>query len=117
MTHQQQAVKSGFWPLYRFRPTEGEHGHPFQLDSHKPTIPVRDFALEEARWSMLARSDPERSEHLLALAQADAEERWRFYEQLAGVERTLPHLDGEAGEAGETREAVEASASETEEAP
>ena len=28
-----------------------------------------------------------------ALAQADVDERWRYYEQLAGVERTVP-VDG-----------------------
>jgi pyruvate-ferredoxin/flavodoxin oxidoreductase len=40
---------------------------------------------------MLARSDPERAEHLLALAQSDIDERWRYYEGLAGVARVLPH--------------------------
>jgi hypothetical protein len=30
----------------------------------------------------------------MALAQADVEERWRYYEQLAGVERTVPHEPG-----------------------
>jgi pyruvate-ferredoxin/flavodoxin oxidoreductase len=43
---------------------------------------------------MLERSDPERAAHLMALAQADVEERWRYYEQLAGVERTVPHEPG-----------------------
>jgi hypothetical protein len=40
---------------------------------------------------MPARSDKERSDHLLALAQADAEERWRHYSQVAGMQRTVPH--------------------------
>ncbi len=39
---------------------------------------------------MLERSDPERAEHLQALAQADVDERWRYYEQLAEVERNMP---------------------------
>jgi hypothetical protein len=26
------------------------------------------------------------------LAQADADERWHYYQQLAGVERTVPHV-------------------------
>ena len=94
MSHQKEAVKSGYWPLYRYRPTVEEHEHPFQLDSAAPTIPLREFALKEARYSMLARSDPERSATLLALAQEEIDERWRYYEQLAGVERTLhePHV-------------------------
>jgi pyruvate-ferredoxin/flavodoxin oxidoreductase len=98
MTHQADAVKSGFWPLYRYHPGLDPHQHPFQLDSRKPTLPLRDFALSEARFAMLERADPQRSAHLLALAQADADERWRYYEQLAGLERTVPH------ETEETRE-------------
>ena len=94
MAHQKEAVKSGYWPLYRYKPTVEEHEHPFQLDSAAPTIPLREFALQEARYSMLARSDPERSATLLALAQEEIDERWHYYEQLAGVERTLhePHV-------------------------
>ena len=49
-----------------------------------------EFAMAETRFSMLARSDPEQSRHLLALAQADADERWQYYEQLAGVTRAVP---------------------------
>jgi pyruvate-ferredoxin/flavodoxin oxidoreductase len=93
MSHQKDAVKSGYWPLYRFKPSVGEHEHPFQLDSAAPSIPLREFALQEARYAMLARSDPDRSGHLLDLAQAAIDERWRFYEQLVGVERNVPHVD------------------------
>jgi pyruvate-ferredoxin/flavodoxin oxidoreductase len=98
MTHQKEAVRSGFWPLYRFHPGRGEHAHPFALDSRKPSLPLRDFALSEARFAMLLRSQPERAEHLLGLAQADAHERWRYYEQLAQVERTLSHEPAEAAD-------------------
>ncbi len=93
MAHQKEAVKSGYWPLYRFRPTEEEHEHPFKLDSAAPTVPLREFALQEARYAMLARSDPDRSKRLLDLAQVAIDERWRYYEQLVGVERRLPHLE------------------------
>jgi pyruvate-ferredoxin/flavodoxin oxidoreductase len=90
MTHQKDAVRSGYWPLYRFDP--GGDEHPFHLDSKTPQIPVKEFALQEARFAMLARSDPEGSARMLAAAQEDVDERWRLYEQLAGVERTAPHL-------------------------
>jgi pyruvate-ferredoxin/flavodoxin oxidoreductase len=93
MTHQKDAVKSGYWPLYRFKPSADEHEHPFQLDSAAPSIPLRQFALQEARYAMLARSDPARSEQLLDLAQAGIDERRHFYEQLVEVERTVPHID------------------------
>jgi hypothetical protein len=41
---------------------------------------------------MRARTAPEEFERLLDLAEADARERWRYYEQLAGVARTAPDL-------------------------
>jgi pyruvate-ferredoxin/flavodoxin oxidoreductase len=93
MSHQKDAVRSGYWPLYRYRPSIDDHQRPFQLDSSAPTVPLREFAMQEARYAMLARTDPERSDDLLALAQAAVDERWHFYEQLAGVERTVPHID------------------------
>ncbi len=92
MTHQKDAVKSGYWPLYRYQPSEIDEGRPFKLDSHKPSIPVRDFVATETRFAVLARTHPERAAELAGLAQADADERWRYYEQLAGVLRTVPHL-------------------------
>jgi pyruvate-ferredoxin/flavodoxin oxidoreductase len=98
MSHQKEAVSSGYWPLYRFRPSEDNEGHPFKLDSKQPTTPLRDFALAETRFSMLARKDSERSDHLLALAQADADERWRLYSQMAGMERTVAHEEAPAGD-------------------
>jgi pyruvate-ferredoxin/flavodoxin oxidoreductase len=90
MGHQRDAVRSGFWPLWRYHPGSDPHQRPFQLDSRPPTMSLRAFAEQEARFAMLMRSDPEASDRLLALAQADANERWRFYEQLAGIERSVP---------------------------
>jgi pyruvate-ferredoxin/flavodoxin oxidoreductase len=92
MTHQKDAVKSGYWPLYRFRPSEIEGGHPFKLDSTAPSIPIADFVASETRFAVLRRTHPERAAELAELAQADADERWHYYQQLAGVERTVPHV-------------------------
>jgi pyruvate-ferredoxin/flavodoxin oxidoreductase len=89
MSHQRDAVRSGFWPLWRYHPGSDPHAHPFRLDSRPPSLPLREFAAAEGRFSMLLRSDPETAERLLALAQADADERWRHYTQLAGVERSV----------------------------
>ena len=89
MTHQRDAVKSGYWPLYRYRPTIEEGQHPFQLDSAAPSIPVRAFTEKEARFAMLSRRDPERADRLYEYAQAEVDERWRYFQQLTGVERTM----------------------------
>ncbi|MEO6206547.1 MAG: pyruvate:ferredoxin (flavodoxin) oxidoreductase [Candidatus Limnocylindrales bacterium] len=92
MSHQKDAVKSGYWPLYRFQPSEIDGGKPFKLDYAAPTIPIADFVETETRFAVLQRTDPERAAELATLAQADADERWRYYQQLAGIERTVPHL-------------------------
>jgi len=93
MSHQKDAVKSGYWPLYRFRPSEIEGGQPFKLDSAAPSIPVKDFVATETRFAILQRTNPERAAELAALAQADADERWRYYTQLAGIHRSIPHIE------------------------
>jgi pyruvate-ferredoxin/flavodoxin oxidoreductase len=91
MTHQKDAVRSGYWPLYRFHPSEIERGQPFKLDSKPPTIPVADFVGTETRFAILARTHPERAAELAELAQADVDERWSYYEQLAAMTRGVPH--------------------------
>ncbi|HEX9258534.1 MAG TPA: 2-oxoacid:acceptor oxidoreductase family protein, partial [Acidimicrobiales bacterium] len=95
MVHMKTAVQSGHWPLYRYKPGAGELTQPFQLDSHEPTIPYADFAASEARFGMLARSNPARAKELLGLAEADVAGRWTYYDQLAGIERAAPvHAEG-----------------------
>jgi pyruvate-ferredoxin/flavodoxin oxidoreductase len=89
MQHQKDAVTSGYWPLYRFHPSPDTGAHPFSLDSKKPSMTLEQFVHSETRYTSLDRLDHDRAEHLLALAQADVDERWHYYEQLAGVERSL----------------------------
>jgi len=91
MTHQKEATSSGYWELYRFDPRlAASEEHPFKLDSRAPSTTFKDFAMKEARFSMLVRSDPDRAAELMAAAQEDIDERRRYYEQLAGLERGLP---------------------------
>jgi pyruvate-ferredoxin/flavodoxin oxidoreductase len=90
MQHQRDAVRCGYWPLYRYRPAADPHAVPFQLDAKDPTLPLAAFMEAEGRFAMLARSDPEAAAELAALAQADVDERWRYYGQLAGLERSMP---------------------------
>jgi len=96
ISHMKEAVQSGYWPLYRFHPGNADKGHhPFELDSRAPKIPLRQFTESEARYEMLHRADPERAAMLAELAQADVDERWRYYEQLADIERSVPDLSEE----------------------
>jgi pyruvate-ferredoxin/flavodoxin oxidoreductase len=93
MAHQRDAVRSGFWPLWRYHPGSDPHQRPFQLDSRAPSLPLREFLASEARFAMLQRSHPARAARLAGLAQADADERWRHYTELAGIERSVPSVE------------------------
>ncbi|HJS27080.1 MAG TPA: pyruvate:ferredoxin (flavodoxin) oxidoreductase, partial [Actinomycetota bacterium] len=91
MSHQTEAARSGFWPLWRYDPRLAREGRrPMQLDSRSASQPLATFQAKEARFAMLARTRPQEHRELQRLAQADADERRRLYEQLAGVERDLP---------------------------
>ncbi len=80
------AVRSGYWPLYRYDPRlKAEGKNPFQLDSRKPEIPLKDYIYNETRYRMLVQSDPENAERLLALAQQAVDERWKLYEHMASM--------------------------------
>ena len=84
MQVQKEAVACGYWPLYHFDPRDE---HPFHLDSKAPKGSFKEFALKQARFAMLGRSKPEDSERFLEMGQQDIEARWKFYSQLAAVER------------------------------
>jgi pyruvate-ferredoxin/flavodoxin oxidoreductase len=77
----------------------GGASQPLKLDSRKPTMPIESFTMKEGRYAMLAQADPERAKQLAREAQTDADERWRLYEQVAGVHRTITE-DCEDDEAG-----------------
>jgi pyruvate-ferredoxin/flavodoxin oxidoreductase len=91
MSHQRDAVKSGYLTLYHYDPRLGMGGadHPLKLDSRKPTIPLEQFTMKEGRYAMLAQADPARAKALSRQAQAEADARWQFYEQVAGVHRVV----------------------------
>jgi len=97
MSHQRDAVKSGYLTLYHYDPRLGMGGadQPLKLDSRKPTQKLEQFVMKEGRYAMLARSDPARAKMLMTAAQKDADARWQLYEQIAGVHRVVT----EAGDA------------------
>jgi pyruvate-ferredoxin/flavodoxin oxidoreductase len=81
---QELAVDSGHWPLFRYDPRRSEKGeNPLKMDSKEPTIPYRDFASTETRFSVLERTHPEHSERFLRQAQHHIKTRYQLYEQLA----------------------------------
>ncbi len=90
--HQQElAVASGYWPLLRFSPAMRSVGeNPFRLDSPRPSIPFKDYAQNEIRYTSLARSKPKDSIELMAQAQSAVTAKYQQYEALAAI-----HIDRE----------------------
>ncbi|WP_233200370.1 pyruvate:ferredoxin (flavodoxin) oxidoreductase [Blastopirellula marina] len=97
MSHQKEAVNSGFWPLYHYDPRLAhDGGHPFKLDSRKPTIPLKEFAAKEGRFAMLNQTSQQHAQHLLALAQADIDDQWHYYEQMGHIEREMTSTEDQS---------------------
>lgn len=89
MDHEDLAVKSGHWLLYRYNPTLIEQGkNPLILDSKEPSIPLAEYAYSENRFRTLKAKDPDRAKLLLDLGQQDVNRRWNLYRQLAGMDYT-----------------------------
>jgi pyruvate-ferredoxin/flavodoxin oxidoreductase len=95
LDQQKKAVLSGYWPLMRYNPALRVEGkNPFQLDSKAPSIPLKDYAYQEARYTMLVRSDPAAARKLLTMAQDDVERQWRVYTNRAAMagRAETPHI-------------------------
>jgi pyruvate-ferredoxin/flavodoxin oxidoreductase len=83
MQQQKLAVKSGYWPLYRYNPARRQQGlNPFQLDCERPTVPFQDYAYNENRYKVLLRTNPEKAKELFVLAEEDVARRWKQYDAL-----------------------------------
>ena len=73
-----RAVECGYWNMFRFNPMlKAEGKNPFTIDSKQPvTEEYRNFLLNEARYSSLTRSFPERAEKLFSEAEVKSVERY-----------------------------------------
>ena len=84
LRQQELAVRSGHWALFRYDPREAAKGvNPLRLDSAAPSIPFREFAQTEARFTMLARSHPQEAERYLREAERAARQRFHEYEDMS----------------------------------
>ena len=86
----EQAVKAGYWHLYRYNPTLKAQGkNPFTLDSKEPTENFRDFLMGQVRYSAIAKQFPEVAEELFNSAEEMAKERYENYKRLSQQEMVL----------------------------
>ena len=78
-----KAVACGYWDMFRYNPAlKAEGKNPFSLDSKPATEDYREFILNEARYSSLTRSFPERAEELFEQAANAAKARRAHLEKL-----------------------------------
>jgi pyruvate-ferredoxin/flavodoxin oxidoreductase len=77
--HQEKAVETGYWPLFRFNPSKPK-GKKFKLDSKAPSRPLEDFMYTETRFTRVVKDDPELGASLLKQAQEEVETKWERLE-------------------------------------
>jgi pyruvate-ferredoxin/flavodoxin oxidoreductase len=91
------AVKSGYWPLYRYNPQMAKEGkNPFTLDYKKPDGSLRKFLEGEIRYASLKKTFPEEAERLHAMLDEWVNTRYEHLAKMAGT--------GSAPEADKTAE-------------
>ena len=84
VANEEQAVKCGYWHLYRHNPVlRAEGKNPFSLDSKEPTESFRDFLMKQVRYSAIAKQFPDEAEELFTMAEESAKDRLESYKRLA----------------------------------
>ncbi len=95
LDQQKRAVAAGIWPLYRYDPRLVAEGQPpLQLDKMDQKTPVSEYMLNETRFRMVEKIDPQRFKKLAREAQEFTTQRVALYKQLAQLSLSV---DGDAG--------------------
>jgi pyruvate-ferredoxin/flavodoxin oxidoreductase len=84
LDQQALAVKSGYWPLFRFNPLK-EQGQRFVLDSKTPSLRLDEFMYQENRFATIRNQYPEKAAEFLNLANDGLRQRWERLEALKGL--------------------------------
>ena len=81
-----RAVDCGYWNMFRYNPAlKAEGKNPFTLDSKEPAGGYQEFLMNEARYSSLTRSFPERATELFAKSEDLAKERYEHLMRLKAL--------------------------------
>jgi len=82
--HQEKAVETGYWPLFRFDPSKPK-GEKFRLDSKAPAAPLSDFMYKETRFSRVVKENAQLGAELLKQAQEEVNTKWERLELYRGM--------------------------------
>lgn len=84
LEQQNMAVKTGYWPLFRYNPTK-EKGQRFSLDSKAPSVALNEFLYQENRFATIKNNFPEKATEFLAMANNGVQRRWETIEALKAL--------------------------------
>ncbi|WP_129125035.1 pyruvate:ferredoxin (flavodoxin) oxidoreductase [Geomonas oryzae] len=94
----QLAVKSGYWPLYRYNPLLKREGkNPFILESKKPDGSLAEFLSGEVRFQALEKQNPEVAKLLREQMEQEALERFRTLRDMADWQPTKGDVPKDGG--------------------
>jgi len=85
----EKAVKSGYWPMYRFNPAlraEGKNPFIWDVPVTEDTVTFKDYLEEEIRYKTLNFSNPVEADRLSKLAVKDNEQRFTDIKHLSDVQ-------------------------------
>jgi len=85
LSHSQQIMKnataSGYWPIYRYDPRITDKD-PFIFETPEPSLPFREYANAEKRYSSLKIVNPDNSEMLMNQAEEASKKRMEVLKSL-----------------------------------
>lgn len=85
----EKAVKSGYWPMYRFNPdlrSEGKNPFTWDVPQTEEAVPFKDYLEEEIRYKTLNLSNPNEAARLTELAKKDNAQRTKDIQHLSEVQ-------------------------------
>ncbi len=90
------AVKSGYWPLYRFNPMLTAEGkNPFVLDSKEPDGSLQEYLAGEVRYAALQQIFPDEAKRLHTRLEGEFTDRYAALKRKAEAEYVPAEPSGE----------------------
>ena len=84
LDQQSLAVKTGYWPLFRFNPLK-DQGQRFVIDSKQPNVELSDFLYNENRFNTIKATMPEKAAEFYQMEVNEIKRRWEKIEALKNL--------------------------------
>ena len=88
MSQAELAVKSGYWPTFRYNPANASVGkNPLTIDMKEPDWDrYHEFLMNEDRYAQLMKINPEQASSLLEANKLESQRRYRHLERLVALD-------------------------------